>query len=78
MVGSLYMGDFTSTASGSYSLSAGSLSASSQEIIGGEGSGTFTQTGGTNSANLFVVASGATSSGAYSLGPGVAYRPQAP
>ena len=47
--GYLYLGDF-SGASGTYSLSGGSLFCGSELVIGNSGAGNFTQSGGTSSA----------------------------
>ena len=58
-----------SSATGSYSLSNGSLSAASQ-MIGDTGPATFTQTGGTNTGNLRFAVNGS-SSGTYDLNGGV-------
>ncbi len=53
LTGTLTLGT-TSTGSGTYILSGGTLSVGNNEIIGNSGSGTFTQSGGTNSASNFL------------------------
>ncbi len=55
-------------AQGAYSLSFGNLTASQNETVGNKGTGTFTQTGGTNTVDGSLFLGSATGgSGAYSL-----------
>jgi RHS repeat-associated protein len=53
---------------GSYSLSNGSLSVGNTEYVGGSGTGTFSQTGGTNITNGLTVGAAAISASSYTLG----------
>jgi autotransporter-associated beta strand protein len=66
--GELYLG-YNATAHGSYTLSAGSLSAYGI-IVGNKGSGTFEQNGGTISHAGLTLGSEAGSSGSYTLSNG--------
>lgn len=72
--GTLSLG--SSAGSGAVQMTGGSLSASNYEYVGYSGSGTFTQSGGTNAVagNLFL-GYGAGSSGIYNLDGGVLLTP---
>jgi len=63
----------TSLDSGTWNLSAGTLSVNNGEYIGNGGAGTFTQSGGTNSitGNDLFIGDAAGSYGVYNLGGGV-------
>jgi autotransporter-associated beta strand protein/T5SS/PEP-CTERM-associated repeat protein len=66
-VGSTIYCGYSSSVSGSYSLSAGLLSSLSQ-VMGYSGSGSLVQTGGTNSFNNLYLGYNGTSTGSYNLG----------
>ena len=56
---------------GTYLLRNGSLVCTGQEIIGELSVGTFTQSGGTNTASTLIVSQGSQSSGTYNLSGGL-------
>jgi hypothetical protein len=69
----LYLGDPNSTNAGTIQMSGGSLSVLSYEYLGNNGTGTFTQSGGTNSFGVsylggLYLGCIAGSTGAYNLG----------
>ena len=68
----MYLG-FNPSASGSYNLGdSAALSVSGNEYVGYSGSGSFTQSGGTNNTNGLELGCGASARGSYNLsGPGV-------
>jgi len=66
----LYAG-YNADAVGSISLSGGLQKAWSGEYIGLRGTGSYTQTGGTHTANFLQIASGTGSLGSYSLSAGL-------
>jgi fibronectin-binding autotransporter adhesin len=65
----IYLGQ-SAGSSGTYSLSAGSLTSIAGEFIGVSGTGTLMQSGGTNSTAYIIVADNAGSSGTYTLSGG--------
>ena len=67
--GELYLG-YNASGNGKYNLSGGSLSSGLSENIGGPGTGTFTQSGGTNSAGSLILAQSTASTGTYNLNGG--------
>jgi hypothetical protein len=67
--GAISLGNFITTAKGTYTLLAGSLT-SGQVTVGSVGTGTFSQLGGTHSTGTVTIASSAASSGRYTLSGG--------
>jgi hypothetical protein len=65
----LYVG-FATASVGSYSLGGGLLNAVNGEQIGANGTGTFTQTAGTNTTGSMIVGTNYGASGTYTLGGG--------
>jgi hypothetical protein len=53
--------------SGSLQMTGGSLYAASHEYVGNSGTGTFTQSGGTNTLTFFTLGNNANGNGTYSL-----------
>ena len=66
--GLLDLGGSSTTSSGTYNLTAGSLSVTGTEYLGDVGHGTFAQSGGTNHVTVALyVGSGSTGTGTYNL-----------
>ena len=63
----LTLGAQHTTGNGTYNLIKGNLNVTGNEIIGNNGTGTFTQIGGTHTANFLYVGNGTGSTGTFNL-----------